>query len=116
MTLLLERDRVDARSRVQKAEKYAAATEKRYADAIAEADVAFDRWEAEKPGSPRYDDAKRDALAKGERQTRECNTHIGAVTLLTEAQKELGRHDDPAELERRLELARVHDEWWRSGT
>jgi len=91
-------------------------TEKRYHDAISDADASFDRWDKAKEGTSRYDEAREDALAKGDRQTRECNTHIGAVTTFLQARNALARLDDPAELERRLELARVHDEWWRSGT
>lgn len=91
-------------------------TEKRYDEAVVEADAAYDRWDRAKEGTSRYDEARQEALAKGDRQTRECNAHIGAVTMFTQAQQTLAKLDDPAELERRLETARVHDEWWRSGT
>jgi hypothetical protein len=81
---------------------------------MAESDRAFDRWESTSPASGAYDDRKAAALAAGDRCTRACASHIGAVTL-TDARRVLSRVDDPAELERRQAVAREHDEWWREG-
>lgn len=93
-----------------------AAAQERYDDAIVESDKAFDWWEKAREGSQQYDDRKRDALAMADRRHRECSAAIAACGTLSHTRRVLAKLDDPAELERRLAVAREHDEFWRGGT
>lgn len=112
---LLERDRAAARSRAEKAERGMAVAQQRWDNAVAESDKAFDKWEAAREGTQQWDDRKREALAVADRRQRECNAAITACATVSHAQRALAKLDDPAELERRLAVAREHDEHWRGG-
>jgi hypothetical protein len=92
-----------------------AVAQQRWDDTVAESDKAFDRWEAAREGTQQWDDRKREALAVANLRQRECNAAITACTTMSQARRAVARLDDPAELDRRLAVAREHDEHWRGG-